>query len=141
MKNGSRHQGVIVPMVTPVTQAGELDEAAVGRLVDSLLDGGVEGIFALGTTGEGAYVPNGARRRLIQCVASRVRGRAMVYAGLGDIKPSEFQSANEFFRAGADAVVAHPPVAVSVPVNELTAWYVALLKELNGPLIIYNIPS
>ena len=141
MKNGSKHHGVVVPMVTPVTHAGDLDETAVGRLVDSLLDGGVEGIFALGTTGEGAYVPDSSRRRLIQCVASRVRGRAMVYAGLGDIKPSEFQSTNEFFRAGADAVVAHPPISAAVPVNELTAWYHALLKELDGPLIIYNIPS
>ena len=141
MKNELKHHGVVVPMVTPVTTTGELDEPAVGRLVDSLLDGGVEGIFVLGTTGEGANVPSAARRRIIQCVTSRVRGRAMVYAGLGDIKPSEFQSANDFFRAGAAAVVAHPPISAAVPVNELAAWYLALLKELDGPLIIYNIPS
>jgi 2-dehydro-3-deoxy-D-pentonate aldolase len=141
MKNGSKLHGVVVPMVTPVTNTGDLDETAVGRLVDSLLDGGVEGIFALGTTGEGAHVPRAARRRLIQCVASRVRGRAVVYAGLGDMKPSDFEFANEICRAGADAVVAHPPISASVPVNELAAWYQALLKHLDCPLIIYNIPS
>jgi len=140
MKNGLKHHGVVVPMVTPVTETGELDEAAVGRLVDTLLDGGVEGIFVLGTTGEGTNVPAASRRRLVQCVTSRVRGRAMVYAGLGDLKPADFPTANEFFRAGANAVVAHPPISASVPVNELTAWYLALLKELDGPLIIYNIP-
>jgi 4-hydroxy-tetrahydrodipicolinate synthase len=141
MKNELKHHGVVVPMITPVTESGDLDESAVGRLVDTLLDGGVEGIFALGTTGEGVNVPAAARRRLVQCVTSRVRGRAMIYAGLGDIKPAEFHAVNEFFRAGANAVVAHPPISVAVPVNELTAWYLALLKELDGPLIIYNIPS
>src|SRR5690349_15090580 len=109
MKNGSKHHGAVVPMVTPVTPTGELDESAVDRLVDSLLAGRVEGIFVLGTTGEGAYVPPAFRRRLVQRVANRVRGECLVYAGLGDLKAVDFNSANDYFHAGANVGVAHPP--------------------------------
>jgi 4-hydroxy-tetrahydrodipicolinate synthase len=141
MKNGSKHHGTVVPMVTPVTPAGELDESSVDRLVDSLLAGGVEGIFVAGTTGEGAYVPPPFRRRLVQRVANRVRGQCLVYAGLGDLRAADFDAANDYFRAGANVGVAHPPISTPVPTGELAGWYQALLKHLEGPLILYNIPS
>lgn len=141
MKNGLKHHGAVVPMVTPVTSTRELDESAVDRLVDSLIEGDVQGIFVLGTTGEGAYVPAAFRRQLVQRVASRVDGKCLVYAGLGDLKAGNFEVANDYFRAGADAVVAHPPISTPVPNGELAAWYQTLLKHTDGPLILYNIPS
>src|SRR5437879_4806437 len=79
-----RHEGVVVPMVTPVNAAGDLDEPAVDRLIDFLLTGGVSGIFVLGTTGEGVSVPRPARLRLVRRTVRRVKGRALVYAGLGN---------------------------------------------------------
>src|SRR5438552_3137620 len=87
MSNGLKHDGVVVPMVTPVTAAGHLDEPAADRLVDFLLAGGVDGIFVLGTTGEGVSVPRTLRRRLVERTVARVRRRAKVYAGIGDTHP------------------------------------------------------
>jgi dihydrodipicolinate synthase/N-acetylneuraminate lyase len=139
MKNGSKHHGVIVPMVTPVTPRGELDEPAVGRLVDFLLEGGVDGIFVLGTTGEGEAVPRAFRRRLIECTVGRVRRRAKVYAGLGDLQAGDAAAGNEYFHAGADAVVARPPV--EFPLRDLLPWFQSLLARLEGPLILYNMPT
>ena len=55
-QNGLKHHGVVVPMVTPILANGDLDEPAVDRLVEFLLRGGVDGIFVLGTTGEGESV-------------------------------------------------------------------------------------
>ena len=141
MKNGLKHRGAVVPMVTPITPPGELDFAAVDRLVDSLLAGGVEGIFVLGTTGEGAFVPEKFRLQLVGRVAEKVKGRCLVYAGLGDLRQKDFDGVNEFFRAGANAVVAHPPIAEKVPAEKLSEWYQSLLDRLEGPLLIYNIPS
>lgn len=141
MKTEFKPHGVVVPMVTPVTTAGELDEAAVDRLVDSLLDAGVEGVFVLGTTGEGTSVPRVFRRRLVERVNARIRGRCAIYAGLGDLNANDFRLANEYFRAGASAVVAHPPISTPVPLHELAAWYRALADQLEGSLILYNIPS
>jgi len=140
MKNGMKYQGAVVPMVTPVTANGALDEPAVDRLVDSLVAGGVSGIFVLGTTGEGANVPKPYRRQLVGRVAGRAGNRCLVYAGLGNLQPSEFASANEFFQDGAHAVVAHPPISAPVPAAELAGWYRALLDQLEGSLVLYNMP-
>lgn len=137
MNNGLKHHGLVVPIVTPVTRAGALDELAVERLVDFLVAGGVDGIFVLGTTGEGTAVPQAFRRRLVECTAERVKRRAKVYAGLGDLK--NVAVANDYFHAGADAVVARPPV--SYPLDELLPSFRTLLGGLEGPLILYNIPA
>lgn len=139
MNNGLKHYGVVVPMVTPVTTTGLLDEAAVDRLVDFLLAGAVEGIFVLGTTGEGMSVPQAARRQLVQRTVARVGRRAKVYAGIGDLHPHDVRAGNAYFHAGADAVVARPPV--SFPVGELRSWFQGLLDQLEGPLILYNMPA
>lgn len=128
-------------MITPSTASGALDEAALDRVVDAMLAGGVEGIFVLGTTGEGAHVPPAFRRRLVERTAARVQKRALVFAGLGDLKTSQFAEVNEFFHAGADAVVAHPPIVQKVVPEKLQGWYQTLLDQSEGPLLIYNIPS
>ena len=140
MKMGLKHHGTVVPMVTPVTATGRLDEAAVDRLVDSLLAGGVEGIFALGTTGEGANVPKPFRQKFVERVAKRAGKSCLIYVGLGDLRRQDFDGANEFFHAGANAVVAHPPILEKVPAEKLSEWYESLLDKLEGPLLIYNIP-
>jgi 4-hydroxy-tetrahydrodipicolinate synthase len=140
MKNSTEHRGAVIPMVTPVTAAGQLDEPAVDRLVDSLVAGGVSGIFVLGTTGEGAHVPKTFRRQLVRRAARRADNRCRIYAGLGDMETSDFMSANEYFREGAHAVVAHPPISTPVPESGLADWYRMLLGQLEGPLILYNIP-
>jgi 4-hydroxy-tetrahydrodipicolinate synthase len=140
MKNGLKYHGAVVPMVTPFTAQGALDEAALNRLVDSLLAGGVEGIFVLGTTGEGAHVPRDFRRQLLEQTVKRTHQRAKIIAGLGDVRRSDVSEANEFFRAGADAVVAHPPISEKVPAEKLQAWYQLLLDRVEGPLLLYNMP-
>ncbi|HEX4342836.1 MAG TPA: dihydrodipicolinate synthase family protein [Verrucomicrobiae bacterium] len=139
MNGKPKIHGVVVPMVTPVTSSGELDEAAVDKLVDFLVAGGVDGIFVVGTTGEGASVRPQVRRRLVERTAARVGGRTLVYAGTGEAAASAVVAGNEFFEAGADVVVSRPPI--SFPAEELDGLYQTLLDGLQGPLVIYNIPQ
>lgn len=134
----AKHEGVVVPMVTPLTGGGKLDDAAVDRLVEILIAGGSNGIFVLGTTGEGGRVPPHDRQRLVERVCNRAASRVLVYAGIGDRHPEAATSANAYLAAGADAVVARAPI--SMPVTELESWYRSLLDQLEGPMILYNIP-
>jgi len=127
-----------VPLVTPFTAQGTLDEAALDRLVDLQMAGGVAGIFVLGTTGEGAHVPREFRLRLVEQTVRRVKKRALVYAGIGDTHPEGIDSGNEFLRAGADVIVSRPPVALQAA--RLEPWYRWLLDGLKGRLFIYNMP-
>lgn len=140
MRRGPKYHGTVVPLVTPLAHDGALDEAALARLVDLQVAGGVAGIFVLGTTGEGAHVPNESRRRLVAQTVKLVDKRAVVFAGLGDIHDEDLSEANEFFQAGANAVVAHPPVSKKVPAHALREWYETLLERLEGTLLLYNMP-
>jgi dihydrodipicolinate synthase/N-acetylneuraminate lyase len=139
MNNELKHRGVVVPMVTPVTAGGKLDEPAVDRLIDFLLKGGVNVIFVAGTTGESIGVPRPMRRRLVERTVARVQRRALVYAGLGDLHPNEVAAGNEYLQAGVDAVVARPPVGF--PSQQLSSWCRSLLDGLEGPTFLYNIPA
>jgi 4-hydroxy-tetrahydrodipicolinate synthase len=138
MKNRSKFKGVVVPMVTPVSAAGGLDEAALDRLVDSLLAGSVDGIFVMGTTGEGAAIPRAYRLAVVEKTIARVGGRTRVFAGIGDAHPQEIVAGNDYLRAGVDAVVSRPPVEMAV--EKILPWYRHLLEGINGPLLIYNMP-
>jgi 4-hydroxy-tetrahydrodipicolinate synthase len=135
-----KYHGVVVPLVTPITAEGQVDEAALQRLVETQVAGGVDGIFVLGTTGEGAHVPRESRRQLVAQTVKHVNRRAVVFAGLGDIRNADLSEANEFFRAGADAVVAHPPISEKVAIRDLYSWYRNLLDQIHGPLVLYNMP-
>ena len=140
--NERKHAGAVVPVVTPVTAAGDLDEAGLDRLIDSQLAGGVAGIFVLGTTGEGPSVPRAARLRMVDRTVARVGGRTLVYAGIGDTCLGDsVQAGNEYLRAGADAVVALPPVYFPLQPQELLTYFQALLAAIEGPVILYNIPQ
>jgi 4-hydroxy-tetrahydrodipicolinate synthase len=135
-----KYHGAVVPMVTPFSADGSLDEPALHRLVDTQIAGGVEGIFVLGTTGEGAHVPRHSRRQLVAQTVRRVNRRAVVFAGLGDIRDGDLSEANEFFLAGADAVVAHPPISRKITEHDLRSWYERVLDQVQGPLVLYNMP-
>jgi 4-hydroxy-tetrahydrodipicolinate synthase len=141
MRNGLKYHGAVVPLVTPFTAQGTLDAAALDRLVDAQIAGGVTGIFVLGTTGEGAHVPREVRRQLVAQTVARVKKRVLIYAGLGDIRAADLTGGNEFFQIGADAVVVHPPISEKLAPEKLLAWYQSLLEQAKGPLMLYNMPS
>ena len=103
-----------MPMITPVTEDGRLDEPAVDGLVDFLIAGGVDGIFVMGTTGEGISIPHIYRQKLVDRTVARVKGRANVYAGIGDAHPQEIVAGNDYLRAGVNAVVSRTPVSISL---------------------------
>jgi dihydrodipicolinate synthase/N-acetylneuraminate lyase len=142
MNANVKFRGAVVPLVTPVTAAGELDSPSLDSLIDFMLTGSVEGIFVLGTTGEGVSVPRAARLKFVQETVARVRGRAAVYAGIGDTSLADsVRSAKQYFQAGVDAVVAQPPAYFPLQPHEVLAYFQSLLAQLPGPMIIYNIPA
>ena len=142
MSNDSKHRGAVVPLVTPVTATGELDDVALDRLIDFQLAGGVEGIFVLGTTGEGPSVPRASRLRMVERTVARVRKRALVYAGIGDTCLADSVLAgNQYVFAGVDAVVAQPPAYFPLQPHEMLGYFKTLLAAVDGPMILYNIPQ
>lgn len=137
----SKHDGVIVPMLTPFTATGSLDEAAAERLCEQLAVHGLH-IFVLGTTGESASVPRAQRLRLVEIAVRTARQRARVYAGISDNSLVDSIAAGRaYLQAGVDAVVAHAPWFFPLNDIEIEAWFTRLVRELYGPFMLYNIPQ
>jgi len=133
--------GLVPPMVTPFTQEGGLDEAAARRIIDSLIAGGVDGIFVLGTNGELSSMPADMRRRLVELTVGHVKRRVPVYAGIADnCMDNTLRAAGEYARLGADVLVAHLPSYYPLGAEEIRGWFASLADHSPAPLMLYNIP-
>jgi 4-hydroxy-tetrahydrodipicolinate synthase len=105
-----RWRGIIPALVTPLTAAGDVDDAALRRVIQFVVDGGVDGLSVLGSTGEGALLPALAQRRALE-VAMGAKGEKPVLAGVIASVPAD---ARDFARmaveSGADGVLVTPPM-------------------------------
>jgi len=140
MTHHRKFRGTIVPMVTPFTPSGGLDDRAVERIVAHISAQRL-GIFVLGTTGEAASIPVDERRRLVEIAATVAHGRVPVFAGIGgNCVDASLSAAHAYLKAGADAVVAHLPSYYTLTPAEMRAYFETLADGIHGPLILYNIP-
>src|SRR5450759_4479379 len=73
--------GVLPAVISPLRSDGKVDEAGVERLVEHVIDGGVHGVLALGSTGETASLDETARRTPLWSVVAAVAGRVRVICG------------------------------------------------------------
>ena len=76
-------KGLGVALVTPFMPNGAIDFAAVAKIVDNLVKGGVDYILVLGTTGETPTLSTDERKALIRFVRDRVAGRVALMVGIG----------------------------------------------------------
>jgi len=81
-KKNRMFSGLIPPMVTPLDERRQLDAAGVKNMVGHLLKGGVDGIFLLGTTGEGPHLSYAVREKLVKETCRLVKGRVPVLVGI-----------------------------------------------------------
>lgn len=135
-------RGIVPPVLTPLAEDGDLDVAGLQRLVDRLIDGGVHGIFALGTTGEGPFLTHKIRHQVIELVCERVAGRIPVLVSITDTCFDEsIELAEMAFAAGAAGLVATAPYYLMMSQHELSEHFQRLADRCPLPLLIYNIPS
>jgi dihydrodipicolinate synthase/N-acetylneuraminate lyase len=141
MKNFPTHRGVIVPLVTPVTETGQLDEPAAERLVDHLASHGC-GMLALGTTGEVASLSPKLRKRYVEIAVRVAAKRTPVFACIAHNCVSDsVDAARDYLQAGADAVVGLLPNYFKLEPSEIQAYFEKLSASIPGPVLIYNMPQ
>jgi len=133
--------GLIVAMVTPFRD-GELDLEATGRLVDYMIDGGVEGLVVSGSTGEAATCSIEERLTLWKFVRDHVRRRVPLIAGTGTNSTSESialtRRAEELGLDGA--MIVTPYYNKPTPKGQI-AHFSAVANATKLPLILYNVPG
>lgn len=138
---GTGLRGVVPPLLTPLTPEGELDRESLGRLVARLLEGGVDGIFALGSSGEVAYHDDAMRDRVLEAVVGEVAGQVPVLAGVIDMETHRVIShVRAAEKHGVDGVVATAPFYAITGPEEVGAHFRAIGKASSVPVWAYDIP-
>ena len=134
--------GLIPPMVTPLDAKRRLDKKGTRNMVHHLLKGGVDGIFLLGTTGEGPHLSYAVREELVKTVCGLVKGRVPVLVGITETDLDDAVAFAAKCKAhGAAAVVAAPPYYFKLTQAECAAWFTVMADRLPLPLIVYDMPA
>ena len=142
MTQSTAFRGIIPPMITPLRSDFSLHIANTERLIEHLIDGGVHGIFLLGTTGEFAGLSSAVKRDLIQITCQQVKGRVPILVGVTDCSFTEsVDLAAIAHKSGAKAVVASPPFYMNIGQAELINYYQKLADVVELPLFLYDMPS
>jgi 4-hydroxy-tetrahydrodipicolinate synthase len=135
--------GIFCPMLTPLNHDERIDPASLRRLIDFLIDGGVHGIWVMGTTGEFPLLLETERARAVALTVEHVAGRVPVIANVGDNSTAlALRHARHAVEAGADALACTPPHYYLHSMDEVMTHYRTLKVEFpEQPLFIYNIPQ
>ena len=134
---------MLAALLTPFDRHGDVDVHALRAHVESLLDGGLDGLFPAGTSGEGALLEPPEVTRVLETVIPLAAGRAWVLAQVG--RPSTRATVALAERAvalGADAVAAVVPYYYEADHDALLRHYSALVASVpDTPVYAYNIPK
>ncbi|HWL09002.1 MAG TPA: dihydrodipicolinate synthase family protein [Planctomicrobium sp.] len=138
----AQFHGIIPPLVTPLVGRDQLNEAGLERLIEHQIQGGVHGLFILGTTGEAPGLSYRLRREFVTQVCQQVDHRVPVLVGITDTAFQEsIHLARHAAESEADAVVLAAPYYFPAGQTELTSYVEHLVEALPLPLMLYNMPA
>ncbi len=135
-------KGIIPAMVTPITSNGKINTGALRRLTNYLIEGGVHGLFPVGSQGEFYALTFDEKKTVIETVVDETRGRVPVYAGTGAITTREAIGLTQMAeKAGVNAVSVLTPYFIHPNETELFEFYRAVASSTRLPVILYNNPG
>jgi 4-hydroxy-tetrahydrodipicolinate synthase len=141
MASSTKLTGVIPPVVTPLRDNRSLDLASYERVINRLIDAGVDGLFILGSTSEVAFCTNDMRDQVVAEAVRIVGGRVPVLAGV-----IEMQTARVIERikaaqdCGVDGVVATAPFYAVTHLPQIRKHFELLGDAAQVPVYAYDIP-
>ena len=135
-------QGSMVAMVTPMDMEGEIDYAALNKLIEFHIEQGTDAIVAMGTTGESATLDFDEHCAVIKATVDHVAGRIPVIAGTGANSTSEAIELTGCAKThGADAALLVTPYYNKPPQEGLYQHYKLIAETVDIPQILYNVPG
>lgn len=132
-------KGVIPPIITPLTDDGEVNYEVLRQMVNHLIDQGVHGLFPLGTTGEFYAFDDDTYRKILETVVEETAGRVPVYGGANHITTrGVIRLVKICEEVGVDAVSVLTPMFVSQTQDELYDYFAEIAASTTLPIILYN---
>ncbi|HEY0195551.1 MAG TPA: 4-hydroxy-tetrahydrodipicolinate synthase [Kofleriaceae bacterium] len=134
-------EGCLTALVTPFRD-GKVDFDGLAKLVDWQIEQGVDGIVAVGTTGESATLAVDEHVAVISAIVKAARGRVPVVAGAGGNATSEaLELTHASEEAGADALLQVTPYYNRPSQEGLFRHFEAVAKATKLPIVLYNVPT
>jgi len=129
-------------MITPFTEEGRVDYDALARMIDHVIDGGVDYIVALGTTAETPTLYMPERAAIAMFITDHIAGRVPLVIGCGGNSTSEvLDQLREFDLRGADAILSVTPYYNKPSQEGLYQHFRTVTEHSPLPVILYNIPG
>ena len=134
-------EGVYSVLPTPFADNGDVDEASLRRVVELFIAAGVNGVTALGVTGEVARLDDGERAKVLEIVVDQVAGRIGVVAGTSaDGTRTCIQYSRHAKAAGATAVMVSPPRMPKLNSEAVVRHYIALAEAVDVEVVVQDYP-
>jgi 4-hydroxy-tetrahydrodipicolinate synthase len=138
----STFYGTGVAMVTPFQADGQVDYSGLKNLINYLIDGGVEYLVSLGTTGESATLNKEEKQKVFEFTAEAVNKRVPLVAGIGGNNTYEVvEQVRNFNIPGYDAILSASPHYNKPTQEGIYQHYQAIAENAALPIILYNVPS
>jgi 4-hydroxy-tetrahydrodipicolinate synthase len=134
--------GTGVALITPFKQNNHVDFNALGKVIDYVIDGGVNYLITLGTTGETPTIDKQEKFDIIHYTYEKVNGRVPVVVGIGGNNThSLVKDLNEYPLDKAVAVLSASPYYSKPSQEGLFQHYKALAEASPKPILLYNVPG
>ena len=137
----SHFHGVIPPVVTPRHTDGSIDTASLQNVTRHLLDGGVSGLFVLGSSGEVPYLTNGERELVVTTIADANAGAVPLIVGANEQTTHRvIEEAKKVIDLGADAIVVTSMYYAIGNVEETETHFRSVHAAIDKPIFAYDVP-
>lgn len=134
-------EGLMPALVTPFDEDGEIDLQATEAIVERHIEAGVDGISALGSTGEFSHLTGPERRRFAEAVVGIIDGRVPLVVGVGTTGTREaVELARHAESVGADGILSVSPFYWKVGEEALFRHFATVAEAVEIPTLIYNFP-
>jgi 4-hydroxy-tetrahydrodipicolinate synthase len=134
--------GILPALATPLTDDGQVNVAALGELVDWLIDSGVHGLVPLGSTGEFYALSPAERETVLRTTLEAASGRVPVVAGANAGSTADvIHFSRQAEELGADGVLLAPPYYSLPESEELVAHFQDVAAAISIPITLYNYPG
>jgi 4-hydroxy-tetrahydrodipicolinate synthase len=134
-------EGVYSVLPTAFTAAGDLDDDSLRRVIDLFIGAGVNGVTALGVTGEVARLEDTERRHVLDVVTRHVKGRIGVVAGTtAEGTRTCINYSKHAKDAGATAVMVSPPRMPKLNSDTVMRHYHALAEAVDIEIVVQDYP-
>ncbi|MEI6148084.1 MAG: 4-hydroxy-tetrahydrodipicolinate synthase [bacterium] len=134
-------EGAYTAIVTPFNQDGSVDYGKLRALIALQIEGGIDGIVPVGTTGESPTLDFDEHEKVIEVAIEASRGRLKVIAGTGANSTAEaLQLTRHALKAGADGTLQVTPY-YNKPNQEGLYRHFSAVADLGLPVVLYNVPG